>query len=307
MKNEVPRKVSLLFAMSTSAAGGASATDIELAQNTTVKIATDLDVATTAQAFYSAAQADLPAKYAARNVASQAAYQFVQKAKSVLKVHCGSQFCDAWVDAGFLTSLEVPGSPAELESLVQALNAYFTSNSAHENAPLGVTAAQAQALFNSLKNARIAVNAQRTLRGQKKVLRDAAVRKLRLRIRGLICELEQLIDDLDPRWLSFGFNMPGAPEVPEVPQNVEVDNQVPGELYVTCDAAPLADHYRFWKQVQGTLGEPELAGSSEEPAFVIEGLTPGTAYLISVSAVAEGGSESQRSTVVASTPIALAA
>ena len=139
------------------------------------------------------------------------------------------------------------------------------------------------------------------------VTRDAAVRKLRTRIRGLINELDQLIEPLDPRWLSFGFNMPGAPEVPEVPLNVEVDNQIPGELYVTCDPSPLADHYRFWKQVQGPLTELELAGSSDEPAFVIEGLTPGTVYLISVSAVAEGGNESQLSTAVASTPIALAA
>lgn len=307
MKNIVPTKISLLFATSTAAAGGAAATDIELEQNSAARIATDLDAATTAQAAYNAAQADLPSKYAAQTSATEAVYEFAQTTKSVLRIHCGSQFCQDWVDAGFLTSLAVPTSAPELESLAQALNAYFTANPTHENAPLGVTAAAALTLFNNLKNARIAVNAQRTLRGQKKVIRDTKVKKLRLRIRGLICELEQLIDDLDPRWLSFGFNMPGTPEVPEVPQNVEVDNQVPGELYVTCDASSLADHYRFWKQVQGTLGEPELAGSSEEPAFVIEGLTPGTVYLISVSAVAEGGSESQRSTAVASTPIALAA
>lgn len=47
--------------------------------------------------------------------------------------------------------------------------------------------------------------------------------------------------------------------------------------------------------------------SSTKPAFAIEGLTPGTVYLISVSAVAEGGSESQRSTAVAATPMAVAA
>lgn len=307
MKNIIPTKISLLFGVASDAAGGAAATDIALEQNTSLRIATDLEAATAAQAAYTAECAALPALYETRNAAAQTAYQFVQKAKSVIKVHCGSQFCEEWVDAGFLTNLQVPQSPLELESHLIALNAYLTANPTHENAPLSVTAAQALTVKTALRNARLAVNAQRSLCTAKKGLRDTAVRKLRLRIRGLICELEQLIDDLDPRWLSFGFNMPGAPEVPEVPQNVQLDNQVPGELYVTCDASPLADHYRFWKQVQGAPGEPELAGSSDEPAFVIEGLAPGTVYLISVSAVAEGGSESQRSTAVAGTPMALAA
>ncbi len=219
----------------------------------------------------------------------------------------GSQFCAEWVDAGFVTSLEVPTSPAELEGLLSALRAYFLANVGHENAPLNVSAAAALTLFTTLRDARIALNAQRAGRGEKKVTRDAAVRGLRRRLRGLICELDQLIGPLDPRWMSFGFNMPGAPEVPEVPQNVVVDVLSPGELHVTCDASPLADHYRFWKQVQGALTEPELAGSSDEPAFVIDGLTGGTTYLIYVSAVSEGGSESLRSAAVASTPLALAA
>jgi hypothetical protein len=58
-------------------------------------------------------------------------------------------------------------------------------------------------------------------------------------LRGLICELNQLIDELDSRWLSFGFNMPGAPEVPAVPENVLVESLSPGDLHVTCDPSPL--------------------------------------------------------------------
>ena len=304
MKNNIPTKLSLLFAYATTAVGGATTTDIPLLQNTAAKITTDLDAATGAQAVYSAASAALPALYGARATATDNAYNFAQKAKNLLKAFCGSQFCDMWVDAGFVANLQVPVSPAELESLLSALRAHLLANPAHENAPLNVTAAQALVLFTALRDARIEVNEQRGLIGLKKELRDSAVRT---RLRGLICELDQLIEPLDARWLSFGFNMPDAPEVPAVPQNVVVEALSPGQLFVTCDPSPLADRYRFWKQAQGALTEPELAGSSVEPAFVIDDLTPGTTYLISVSAVSEGGNESLRSEPVSAIPLAQAA
>jgi len=307
MKNIIPTKISLLFASATAAGGAASTTDIELAQNTAARIDTDLQAAITAQTTYQASVAALPGKYAAKTLATDNAYDFAVKAKNVLKVYCGAQFCEAWVDAGFLTSLTVPKSAEELESLLTALRAHFVANPSHENAPLSVTAAAALTLFNSLKNARIAVNDQRSDATDKRFLREDAVKQLRRRLRGLLNELDQLIEPLDARWLSFGFNMPGAPEVPAVPQNVVVEALSPGELHVTCDASPLADHYRFWKQVLGALTEPELAGSSDEPAFVVEGLTAGVTYLISVSAVSEGGNESLRSEPVSAIPLAAAA
>ena len=92
-----------------------------------------------------------------------------------------------------------------------------------------------------------------------------------------------------------------------MPQNVLVEALSPGDLHVSCDPSPLASYYRFWKQVQGAATEPELAGSSDEPAFVIEDLTPGTTYLISVSAASEGGNESLRSEPVSAIPLAQAA
>jgi Fibronectin type III domain len=307
MKNIVPTKISLLFAAATAATGAAHRTDIPLAQNTSARINADLEAASKAQADYTEASAALPALYGARAEATECAYQFAQKAKNILKSFCGSQFCGAWVHAGFLTNLQVPSSPGELESLLSALRAHLLANTAHENAPLNVTAAQALTFFTALRKARVAVNEQRSEIGAKKVVRDEAVRKLRTRMRGLICELDQLIDELDPRWLSFGFNMPGAPEVPAVPENVVVEALSPGELHVSSDPSPLAAYYRFWKQVQGAAAEPELAGSSDEPAFVVEDLTPGTTYLISVSAVSEGGNESLRSEPVSAIPLAQAA
>ena len=64
---------------------------------------------------------------------------------------------------------------------------------------------------------------------------------------GLLAELDQLLDDNDPRWLAFGFEMPGHPGSPAVPQNLTVAAGAAGSqtLFAHCDDARRADGYRF--------------------------------------------------------------
>ena len=130
---------------------------------------------------------------------------------------------------------------------------------------------------------------------QKKTARDQTVEALKKRMRGLINELEQLVAKDDPRWRAFGLNIPALPNVPDVPQNVTVNNGIPGRLLVTCAPAAGAAYYRFWTQEAGTATEPTVAGTAQEPTFLVENLTAGKSYKVFVSAVNGSAGESELS------------
>ncbi len=119
-------------------------------------------------------------------------------------------------------------------------------------------------------------------------MRDAAVRALRRRLSDLRSELLMRLEDMDPRWLEFGFNLPGAATVPAVPENVVVTAQPGACLQIACDPSPRATSYRFYTQRPIVDTEPILTGSATEPLFVTVPLVPGAEYLIYVSAVNEG-------------------
>ncbi len=128
-----------------------------------------------------------------------------------------------------------------------------------------------------------------------------AARALRDKMQDLISELSQLLSGSDVRWRRFGLNIPDAAEAPEEPRNLSVDAGIAGKLLVSCDPAVNATHYRFWKQVAGTDTHPVPVGTAQEPQFLIEGLTPGVAVKVFVSAANAGG-ESNLSAFVQATP-----
>jgi hypothetical protein len=139
------------------------------------------------------------------------------------------------------------------------------------------------------------VNAQLTTVGQQRVLRDVARRALERRQRGLIDELSQLLEDDDPRWLSFGLNPPGADETTAPPDNVSaVPGLTPGSVFVDFDDVPNADHYRLFKLVVGVDPDFLPAATVTESEGTITGLPTGPTIRIRVTAV-NGSLESQPS------------
>jgi hypothetical protein len=65
-------------------------------------------------------------------------------------------------------------------------------------------------------------------------------------------------------------------------------------IAVKWDESPRAEHYRIWKQVEGTDKEMVAAGNAGDPDFTIEEAPRGARISIAVSAVNNGG-ESGRS------------
>ena len=69
----------------------------------------------------------------------------------------------------------------------------------------------------------------------------------------------------------------------------------------------IRERYRFWSQEHGAMGEASLAGSSDEPFVVLDGLPTGSLWQVWVSAVNANGAEGPRSEPVEGSVAAQAA
>ena len=289
-KNPIPQSFPSLFVHATDAFLGAEAhgASIPLLINTGTLIGADRLALIMAQEEYEAARGALTGLSAARKAAVKSAYDFCFTARDVIAYYCGRDWNNGWIVAGWLNNLQIPRSYDDLYTLTFKLVGYFQANPTHENTGLGVTTAAAQALVTALQSANAAYLNAEVNSFEHRNVRDAKVTAMRKRLSGLCKELSQRLEDLDPRWRWFGFNLPGAPTVPEVPQQVAVFALPLARLQITCDPSAGATSYRFYTQRPILDPVPLPAGTSEEPLFVTEPLVAGQEYLVYVSAVNEG-------------------
>lgn len=300
MRNEIgSMNTTNLLALAIKAKAGATAhPEITLTQNTAAKIQTDLAATQTAEAQYQAAITAIVPTQEAHAAALADAYAWAQRTRDVLKAHCGNQHGALWNAAGFVSSLQIPREWNGLRVLVASLGAYFSANAALEVESLQVTAERAGELVTALDAARSGVMAARQAAAVKREAREAALQKLRVRVRGLADEVKQLIGRDDLRWRAFGLKVPAEPAVPPQPEELAVTNDTPRQLLLRCEAVSYADHYRWWRRPHGSPAEPEAVGTSELPMFLLEDLSGGTHWDIFVSAVNASGTESPLSAAV---------
>lgn len=272
--------------------------EIPLVLNTAARIEADRNAMLAAQAAFQAGCGTSPAISGVVKSARAAAYDFGHAARDVLKNFLGRTHSEAWRPTGFIRNLEVPRPEAGLMAMLAALSAYFTAHPAYENPALNVTATRAEALLASLTTARQAFDALKGGCRTEREARDAAVKAMHRRLGHLLQELKQVLSPLDPRWLEFGLNMPGAASVPAAPENVVAQATLPGQVQVSCEASVTAAGYRFYRQRPILDPEPILAGGASMPLFILTGLEAGVEQLVYVSAVNAGG-ESELSEPVA--------
>ena len=225
------------------------------------------------------------------------ARQFAMLARDLLKPTLGNQYSEAWDPTGLVGSLEIPKNADDLQPVMQSFGAFFTTNAGLEVAGRNVTAARSQELFTGLSDGRSAVNSQATEVKKLLIERDAKVTALRRAIRGLIDELADLIDPLDPRWLSFGLNMPGADERPDVPEKVRAVLIGNAAGIVKWDVTPRALYYRLWKKVIGVDQDPVNVGSPADANFTLQEIPPNATVELAVSAVNNGGESGRSDTI----------
>ncbi len=295
--NELPSNQDKLFTLAEDMADGCKTHEavINLKQNKEVDLRTDLGTATASAGLYDASRSNKIVLGTTQTVADSNAKSYLGSARKILAVRHGETWSEAWLQTGFPNySTAVPPTVAERQALLFSLNTYFIANPAHENAPLTVTAAQGLLLGTALSAARSAVNDGATDSGQKKNTRDTAVTGLRKRMRGLITELNQLLGDEDPRWMAFGLNMPGASNLPDVPDLPVLTAGAPGHVIADWPDVARADHYRVYKKVAGVDPDFLFALSVNDSDATLPGLPGGVAVSIRVTATNDSG-ESQPS------------
>jgi hypothetical protein len=298
--NRVPTTYNALVSLAEDAADGAQShgADVGLSQNTEAKIRADLanlvgdpnavPPIPSKQAAYVAAKSDKTAKTALKNIAERNARTFASTAVGILKPHLGTQWNSVWQAAGFVSgSLAIPSNPLPL---LGQLRDYFAANPAHENAPLNITAAQAQAQITALSDARSASNASNAAMGLAKANRDAAQKTLYKRLSGLLAELSQLLPADDARWYAFGFDRPADGQQPGPIDNLVLTPGSAGMVYADWDDARRAERYRVYKNVIGTDVAPvQVDNSVLESEYTFTGLPSGATVEVSIIAVNSAG------------------
>ncbi len=303
MENRIPNSIPELLTRTENAADGAvqfgPATG--LSQNTEQKIRADIAALLAARTSLDQGRINRDLFYDELKMVTSQANTFATLARDILKPKLGRQYSPKWDITGFGSSLQVATKPEELQPLVQSLQMFFGNQPTAENESLSVTALKAGEFFERLSTLRSKINAQETEIQNLTAARDAAVRQLRRRFRGLIDELNQLLDPLDPRWLAFGFNMPGAQERPDVPENVSVTLVNNTNAALTWTTPARAEYFHVWRKIVGIDQEPVLVGSPTDLDFTMEELPTNSTIEVAVSAVNNGGESPLSETVIVKT------
>jgi len=299
MKNKIQRRVPFLVTQGGKAIAGMALYVLELglphavAQGLVLKLA-DLIAADNA---HKQAKVLLKTRRIARDEVVTTVRAFMTVARDVVKPTFGNHYSQVWDAMGLVGSLEIPRTADPLLPVLQSAKGNFTAIPALENAALGVTAALVGTHYDALLAANNGYIQQKDAVNQALVLRNEHAKALERGLRVLLSELHLTLDPLDSRWVSFGFNKPGAKSTPAVPTNVSTVAVGPNGIGVKWEASPRAEYYRVWMKVDGVDQEPKPVGSPADLDFTIENPPVGSVIEISISAVNSGG-ESARSEVV---------
>ena len=299
MKQNQIRTVTGFIDAAGKASGGANqhGTALQLVFGSKANIDADMTALISARDNHESGKTELRSRRAALRSNTASGKAFAMAARNLLERTLGIRYSTAWDAAGFRGSLRIPSSPAAVKEVVRSLKAYFTANADAQVEQLDLTADRANSLVEAIETSQVAVNVQVAAVKTLLELRKEKEVAMANRLSGLVEELGRKIEPLDPRWLAFGLKMPGAKQIPAVPQNIITALIGPGMVAIKWDASARAEHYRVWKKVVGVDEEAVAIGSPSDLDFTIEGLPTNSTIEITVSAVNNGG-ESGKSIVV---------
>lgn len=269
--NALPDTLDRLFTLASDMLDGVTTvgTATGIVQNNAAILTTTLATARTAEAdFQKARRAKIDAT-TAQTTADSNSKAFIATAKRILIPHLGATWSTAWAQVGFVNgSLETPNSLDKRFNLLATLRDYLKAQPAHENAPLGITAAAAQLLHSATATARAAVNTALRNLATARLARETAVDALRNRMRGLIAELNTLLPADDARWYAFGLSAPADPETPGIPAAATLTPGISGSglLFLDWPDTRRTDRYRVWMKKPGEATFTPVATVTESDA-----------------------------------------
>lgn len=289
MANPLPTNPAQLRTMGDAIADGLHDLEaiIGVLQHTEVKVRANVADSTAKQLAFAESFSARQGLTQAQTTADNNGRVFIGQTKNVLAATLGGQWSQVWEPTGFPNqSLAIPTTLDERLSLLGSLQAFLVANPTLENAPLNVTAARAGILFNALSDARHDINANLADGAQKKLERNNADTALRVRIRGVIDEIDSLIDDDDPRWYQFGLVPPAYSDAPDAPENLILTaGGSPGEVLVDWSDSARAVSYRVYKKIVGVDADFTLIASPADSDATLAGLPSGQTVQVKVVAV----------------------
>jgi hypothetical protein len=228
--------------------------------------------------------------YDAMQTADAAGLATLTGCKLNLAQKLGQRWSAAWGPTGFPgQSTAVPDTQELRFTLLDKLKNYFTLVPAHENAGMGATAALCLAAWTTLSDARQAVSDAESAQTAAFLTRSATADSLRKRVRGLISELETLIAADDPRWESFGLNIPANPSSPEPVASVTAVAVSNSRIELSYSYATRAIRYRIEQFIVGVDTEWQNKASAKDLEIILKGYTAGQVVKLRVVASNDGG------------------
>ncbi|MDB6024511.1 MAG: hypothetical protein JWM68_734 [Verrucomicrobiales bacterium] len=273
---------------------------IPLLHNTAPNIGIDADALTTTCNNHDAGKVVLADFRAVLATIVFTVRAFLTLGRDLLKPILGSEYSQAFDVLGLVGSIAIPRTSEQLLMVLQKFKAFFLAHPELEDESRNITAAQAQVLYDQLIAAQFNVNLQVMTVQTQMELRDEAADTMRKRIRGLFNEMAQFLNPMDARWMAFGFNRPGAQQIPDVVEGLIAVLIGPGTSALKWKAPARAEYYRVWVRVVGVDAEPVAVGSPADLDFTLENLPANATVEISVSAVNSGGESalSEKVTIV---------
>ena len=194
----------------------------------------------------------LPAKMEAL----AAVLQFIKKTRKQLQFFLGEQWSPSWAEAGFVRpSLALPPREAEREALIKQLAAYLAKHPEMSNDNQGVTSENLLSLHQALIEANAALDSHASAQALRRKDRDAKVKALRVRARGVMHELKEKVGGSDECWRILGLNAPDSRATPKAPRKLKVERKAGesggSDVLVAWQPAVRASSYRVFRKVEG--------------------------------------------------------
>jgi hypothetical protein len=275
---------------------------IGLVHHTAATLGAALTLAESTQGVYKTADKAMSDAGIALRLADSNGKGFIATVHGALTPKLGKNFSPEWAEVGFKNnSLAVPGTQDDRLALLNSMNLYFIAHPAMEiNDPthnLVVTAVAAKAFWQAIITGRSGVNTTQEDYLTKKTARDNADQSLRDEMSGMVTELGDLLDDLDPGWLWFGLNQPGAVTSADPVANLAVTAIARGFLAVWPHAAN-ANLYHLEIQIIGTDADFRRVATTSELSASQTGLPAAATVDVRVLSVSANGTEAAPSNVV---------
>lgn len=284
----LPTNSAQLIGLATKNVAGmqALATPLKLTLITTAQMEANLAAFTAQDTAYNAARSARQNASDGFTAAMAAVYPWELAVRSILAARFGTRWNTQWAQAGFTNpSTAIPAKIQDQLGLALALVHFFTVNPTFEVPTMNLTAAQGTTLRDAALAAQGVVSAAtvslNTIGATWQTAYDALTRGMR----ALLANLGAVLANDDPRWLSFGFQMPSTVVTPGKPGTIAVSPDATGSLVLQVPPVPLATRYRWRTRLVGLQTDYQLAKSTPQPLAVIPGVPPGQALEIIVQAV----------------------